>query len=159
MELTQLQELIAQIQQLQSIMIDVTTGARIQDKEDEYTELYRKVELEIYSLQEKGWSISNPNSFKSLWKWHEYYSLSPELDKTHLRQAHVHDIYDSVLEQLEHASYKQIVAASPAETLQELEPSQLKVLISDIENLKEVMTIATDKREIEYEEEGYPYRG
>ncbi|WP_041918504.1 hypothetical protein [Gloeocapsa sp. PCC 7428] len=65
-----LEQLVQKIQYLQSIMEDVATGqARIQDADDEYKRLYMEVSSELESLQEEGFNISNPNSFRSLWDW------------------------------------------------------------------------------------------
>lgn len=114
MEPEQLEEFITKIKKLQSIMIDVATGTRIEHEEEEYTELYREVALRFELLQEAGVSISNPNEFRSLWDWYDYWSS--ELDGTYAaRRKYIRDLYVSVAEPIEKSLYKQKVQATSSE--------------------------------------------
>ncbi|MBW4683079.1 MAG: serine protease [Microcoleus vaginatus WJT46-NPBG5] len=114
MEPAQLEEFLAKIKKLQSIMIDVATGTRIEHEEEEYTELYREVALRFELLQEAGLSISNPNEFRSLWDWYEYWSS--ELDGTYAaRRKYIRDLYVRVAEPIEKSLYKQKVQATSSE--------------------------------------------
>lgn len=115
MEPAQLQEFLTKIQKLQSIMIEVATGgSRIQSEEEEYTELYREVALRFELLQEAGLSISNPNEFRSLWNWYDYWSS--QLDGTYAaRRRYIRDLYVSVVEPIEKSLCKQRVQATSSE--------------------------------------------
>jgi hypothetical protein len=95
-------------------MSDVATGTRIEHEEEEYTELYREVALRFELLQEAGLSISNPNEFRSLWDWYDYWSS--ELDGTYAaRRRYIRDLYISVVEPIETSLYKQKVQATSSE--------------------------------------------
>ena len=63
------EELIAQVQSLQTMLIDVGTGnRRIQDTEGEYTQLRSQVSQKL-----RGFNIADGNSFLSLWDWYNYW--------------------------------------------------------------------------------------
>lgn len=115
MEPAQLQDFLTKIQKLRSIMIEVATGeSRIEHEEEEYTELYREVALRFELLQEAGLSILNPNEFRSLWDWYDYWSS--ELDGTYAaRRRYIRDLYVSVVEPIETSLYKQKVQATSSE--------------------------------------------
>ena len=66
MEPELVEELSTNIKKLQSIMIDVVTGVKIQDKEEDYTKLYQEVASQIVDLQDEGYKIENPNSLSLL---------------------------------------------------------------------------------------------
>jgi hypothetical protein len=115
MEPEQFEEFLTKIQKLQSIMTEVATGeSRIEYEEEEYTELYREVALRFELLQEAGLSISNPNQFKSLWDWHDYYSSQLD-NKYAARRKYIHDLYVSVAEPIEKSLYKRRVQATSSE--------------------------------------------
>src|SRR4028118_977579 len=111
----QLEEFLTKIQKLQSIMIEVATReSEIEYEEEEYTELYREVALRFELLQEVGLSISNPNRFRSLWDWCDYYSS--QLDNTYAaRRKYIRDLYVSIAEPIEKSLYKQRVQATSSE--------------------------------------------
>lgn len=115
MEPEQLDEFLTKIQKLQSIMIEVATGeSRIDDEEEEYIELYREVALQIELLQEAGLAISNPNHFRSLWDWYDYWSS--QLDRKYAaRRKYIRDLYISVADPIEKSLHKQRVQATSSE--------------------------------------------
>jgi hypothetical protein len=154
-ETAQLEELLENIQQLQQIMIDVATGkSRIQDEEEDYTELYQEVELNIEILQDDGLAISNPNNFSSLWDWCRHWKS--QLDEAPSRRKYVYDRYTDIIDQIETALHKHRITASPEEIVHELEPTRLERLITKIQQLQEIMiAVATGESEIEEEEERY----
>jgi hypothetical protein len=151
----QLEELLNNIQQLQEIMINVATGkSRIQDEQEDYTELYQEVELQIEILQDDGLAISNPNSFSSLWDWCHYWKS--QLDEAPSRRKYVYDRYTDIIDQIESALHKHRIAASPEELVHELEPARLERLLTKIKQLQEIMiAVATGESEIEEEDEKY----
>jgi hypothetical protein len=154
-ETTQLEELLKNIQQLQETMINVATGkSQIQDEEEDYTELYQEVELQIEILQEDGLAISNPNTFNSLWDWCRHWKS--KLDEAPSRRKYVYDRYTDIIDQIESALHKHRIAASPEELVHELEPARLEKLLTKIQQLQEIMiAVATGESEIEEEEERY----
>jgi uncharacterized protein (TIGR02391 family) len=100
-----LEKLVQKIHELQTLMVAVGTGeARIQEKDDEYKKLYMEVSLELESLQSKGFSVDNPNSFRSLWDWYSYWSAN--LGSYALRRQHVRELYEKVLTPFENTLYK-----------------------------------------------------
>src|SRR4051794_24537480 len=102
MQSTELKELLKNIQKLQSIMIAVATNSqeyRIQDKEDEYTELYQEIKSQIEDLQYQGFAIENPNNFHSLWDWYRYWKS--KLSKSAFRGGYIHNLYQNVCNQID----------------------------------------------------------
>ncbi len=91
----QVQELVARLNWLHDTMIDVATGrVPIQEKNDEYKHVFAQVDTAIELLQDKGVSISNPNSFKSLWDWYKYWSQ--HLSTYQARREYVGEIYQNI---------------------------------------------------------------
>jgi S1-C subfamily serine protease len=159
MEPELLEELLTNIQKLQSIMIDVATGeSRIQDKEEDYTKLYLKVASQIADLQDDGHKIENPNNFQSLWVWHRHWK--PNLNGYASRGAFIHDLYKSVFNEIDIALCQHHVKVTSLEALDhELEISRLEELIAKIEHIKKIMIEVATQRDptsqIQYEEEDY----
>ena len=94
-----IQETIAKIKQLQLLVCSIFNGSRIQNKQDEYAQLYGEINLEINLLQEEGLPISNPNNFSSLWDLYNH--CSSETEKRTSRQVCIYELYDTVLNKLE----------------------------------------------------------
>lgn len=153
MKSQKIQETIAKIKQLQLLVCSIFNGSRIQNKQDEYTQLYEVINLEINLLQEEGLPISNPNNFSSLWDLYNH-CLS-ETEKRTSRQVYIYELYETVLNQLEIIFGKQYAENSLDKFTQELKPSRIEALISRIDELKETLAVATKKSEIQYDEEAY----
>ena len=153
MELQKIQETIATIKQLQLLVSEIFNGSQIQNKQDEYAQLYKKIKLEINLLQEEGLSISNPNKFSSLWELYNHCKY--ETENRSSRQICIYELYETVLNQLEIILGEQYAENSLDKFTQELKPSRIEALILKVEELKEILAIATKKSEIQYEEEGY----
>jgi len=57
------------VKKIKDLMIEVSTGkARIEDKNDEYQELYSLLSAEFIKLEKP-----NPNQFSDLWEFHQYW--------------------------------------------------------------------------------------
>ncbi|MDF5732636.1 MAG: hypothetical protein PUP92_32745 [Rhizonema sp. PD38] len=158
MEPELVEELSTNIKELQSIMIDVATGVKIQDKEEDYTKLYQEVASQIVDLQDEGYKIENPNKFESLWEL--YYQKLSKLDGRASRAGFIHDLYTSILNQIDIAwCQHHVKVSSPEALVHELEKPQLEELITKIEQIKKIMIgVATERDhiyQIQYEEEDY----
>lgn len=89
-------ELLGQVQRLRSMLTDVGTGQlRIQDGEADYTSLRSVVSAELRAL-----SIADPNSFHSLWDWYGYWKAN-DLNSYQSRREYVSTLYRPVIEALE----------------------------------------------------------
>lgn len=120
LEPARLEELLAKIQQLQEIMIAVSTGeTELPEEEEGYAELYQEVTSHLRSLQEAELPILNPNHFRSLWHWHSYWSL--QLDGYPSRREYVHNLYSTVIKPIEKALKRhRLKATSQGELVQNL---------------------------------------
>lgn len=111
-----LEQLVQKIHELQTLMVTVATGeARIQEKDDEYKQLYMEVSLKLESLQNEGFNVDNPNSFRSLWDWYNYWSAL--LDTYALRRQYVGELYEKVLTPFENTLYKHRANSMSSEEL------------------------------------------
>ncbi len=161
MQSTELEELLKNIQKLQSIMIAVATNSqeyRIQDKEDEYTELYQKIKSQIEDLQYQGLAIENPNIFHSLWDWYRHWKS--KLSKSAFRGGYIHNLYQNVCNQIDIALCEHYVKVTSPEVLDnEFEPTQIEELKAKIEKLQGIMIeVATESNTIsliQYNDENY----
>jgi uncharacterized protein (TIGR02391 family) len=100
-----LEQLVQKIHEVQKLMETVATGEpRIQEKEDEYKQLYMEVRLKLESLQNEGLNVDNPNSFRSLWDWYSYWSAN--LGSYSERRQYVRELYEKVLTPFEDTLYK-----------------------------------------------------
>ena len=105
MKSEQLERLLKKIRQIQSIMVDVSTGGSLlQDREDEYIVEYLDIENEIESLAKAGLSLRHSNSFRTLWDWYGYWSSRlPSYDS---RRQYVQDLYALLVNPIESALHK-----------------------------------------------------
>lgn len=116
MKSEQLERLLKKIRQIQSIMVDVSTGGSLlQDREDEYIVEYLDIENEIESLAKAGLSLRHSNSFRTLWDWYGYWSSRlPSYDS---RRQYVQDLYAPLVNPIESALHKHRVDETPLEDL------------------------------------------
>ncbi|MEG3837395.1 TIGR02391 family protein [Microcoleus sp. AT8-A4] len=111
-----LEQLVQKISELQTLMVTVATGeARIQEKDDEYKQLYMEVSLKLESIQNEGFNVDNPNSFRSLWDWYNYWSA--HLGTYALRRQYVGELYENVLTPFENTLYKHRANSMSSEEL------------------------------------------
>jgi uncharacterized protein (TIGR02391 family) len=104
MDPRQLESLLANIWQIQSIMLSVSTGeAMIQEKEDEYIQLYLDITSEIAVLAKAGVILPSNNPFRSLWDWHGYWSS--KLPTYASRRQYVLELYAPLVNPLESVLY------------------------------------------------------
>jgi hypothetical protein len=153
MDFQNIQNFITKIRHLQFIVSEIFNGTRIQKKQEEYAQLYKEIQSDINLLHKEGIPISNPNNFSSLWDL--YHHCSSERERRTSRQVCIYELYGNVLSQLEITFGRRYVEASLDNFIQELDPSHLEATIARINELKEILSVATRKSEIQYEEEGY----
>lgn len=154
-----IEELLTQVQQLQLIMIAVSTGKlKIHEKEKEYTLLYKNIVDLMESLEEEGVYIENPNNFKSLSNWRVHWS---SLKSGYASKAgYIHDLYTSVFNQIDLISCQRYIKdKSQEELVDEWQISRFEYLIAKIKQLKLTMlSVATQGQPVELvksEDEGY----
>jgi nucleoside phosphorylase len=158
MEISEIEEILSKIQNMQSIMIAVATReAEIQDIEGNYKKLFQEVDFDLEPLGEDNPTISNPNSFKSLWDWYNYWSsnLSSYAD----RRKYVYDLYIDLIDTIEQSIQGQVCQDEPdiSNEIKIILPENLKILLVKIQELQLIMvTVATtDSSSIQVEEESY----
>jgi S1-C subfamily serine protease len=139
MDSTEIEELLENIQELQSILIGVATGEyRIQEKDEEYKQLSQEISSQIEDFQYEGLQIENPNNFQSLWDWHKYYKS--KLRKSALRAGYIHNLYQDICSQLDLVLYTNYIESASPEILNKvLEPAKIQELKSKIEQLQSLM--------------------
>ena len=116
MKLVQLENLLKKIKEIQSIMVDVSTGeSLIQEKEDEYIVIYLDITADIESLAKDGLALSHNNSFRTLWDWYGYWSS--RFPSAASRRQYVGDLYAPLVNPIESALHKHRVDKTPLEDL------------------------------------------
>lgn len=74
MKVTQLENFIERIHQIQFLMISVSAKVEdIKNVEREYVSLHNEIILDIEIFQEKDILIIHSNEFLSLWGWYKYW--------------------------------------------------------------------------------------
>jgi AbiJ N-terminal domain 4 len=102
MTTSDVEEVIAQVQSLRTILIDVGTGKRsIQDAEGDYNQLRSWVSQKLHGL-----NIADGNSFFSLWDWYNYWKENG-LSSYQSRRNYINGIYNPVLAALEKWGFQQ----------------------------------------------------
>jgi len=87
-------------------MLSVSTGeATIQEKEDEYIQLYLDITTEIDVLVRAGVILPHNNPFRSLWDWHGYWSS--KFPTYASRRQYVLELYAPLVNPLESVLYNQ----------------------------------------------------
>lgn len=116
MKLAQLETLLKKIRQIQSIMVDVSTGkSLIQEKEDEYIVIYLDIAADIESLTKDGLALSHRNLFRTLWDWYGYWSS--KLPSYPSRREYVRELYAPLVNPIESVLHKHRVDKTPLEDL------------------------------------------
>ncbi|MEH1966902.1 trypsin-like peptidase domain-containing protein [Nostoc sp.] len=161
MVITQIEELLTKIQQLQSIMIAVATDAYrnpIREKEKSYTKLYKDVVDLIEFLEEEGVIIENHNPFKSLLDWRDRWS---SLERGYASKGrYVHNLYNTSLNQIDIVLCQHhIKGKSHQQLVEEWQISKFEDLIAQIKKLKGIMISVAIQRDpidlINYEDKDY----
>ncbi|MEH1951025.1 MAG: trypsin-like peptidase domain-containing protein [Nostoc sp.] len=154
-----IEELLTKVQQLQLMMIEVSTGKlKIYEKEKEYTLLYKNIADLMEFIEEEGVYIENPNNFKSLSSWRDRWS---SLKSGYASKAgYIHDLYTSVFNQIDLISCQRYIKdKSQEELVDEWQISRFEYLIAKIKQLKLTMlSVATQGQPVELvksEDEGY----
>ncbi|MEH2329112.1 trypsin-like peptidase domain-containing protein [Nostoc sp.] len=154
-----IEELLTKVQQLQLIMIAVSTGEfKIHEKEKNYTLLYKNIADLMESLEEEGVYIENPNNFKSLSNWRDRWS---SLKSGYASKAgYIHDLYTNLFNQNNIILYQHYIKdKSQEELVYEWQISRFESLIAKIKQLKLTMlSVATQGQPVELvksEDEGY----
>ena len=116
MKLKQLERLLEKIKQIQSIMVDVSTGGSLlQDREDEYIAIYLDISAEIESRAKAGLPLLHSNSFRTLWDWYKYWSS--KLPFYDVRRQYVGELYAPLVDLIESALNKHRMDKTPLEDL------------------------------------------
>ncbi|AFY30833.1 trypsin-like peptidase domain-containing protein [Calothrix sp. PCC 7507] len=141
MIIAKIEELLTKIQQLQSIMIAVSTDSYhnpIREKEKLYTKLYREIVDIIEFLAEEGVLIENHNPCKSLSDWRDRWStLERGLAS---KGGYVHDLYNTTFQQIDNVLFQHnIIGKSQQQLVDEWQISQFENLIAKIKKLKGIM--------------------
>lgn len=93
--LTTKDNILTDIDFLKNTMISVSTGGqRIQEVNDEYKEIYYRVNHAIHKL-----NFQNPNPYKDLWDW--YGKWSSTFSTYRERRAFIREMYNSLIQILE----------------------------------------------------------
>jgi len=152
MEVNQIEETLEKLQQLKSIMIATATGeTQIQKVEETYVEIYKEVDLDIELLREEEVTISNPNSFASLWDWYNYWSAN--LGDYASRRKYVFDLYTDIIDSLECTFQSGTSPSTTNSSTSILEPEKLENLLNKIQELQTIMVnVATGASFIQAEE-------
>ena len=109
-------------------MLSVSTGeATIQEKEDEYIQLYLDITTEIDALAKTGVTLPHKNPFRSLWDWHGYWSS--RLPTYASRRQYVLGLYAPLVNPLESVLYNH-----------RLDRAELKDLARGLAKLAETQT-------------------
>jgi uncharacterized protein (TIGR02391 family) len=88
-------ELLAFVNKLEEILINVSTGSTmIKEVEEEYKEIYYKVAAELDRRE-----VKNPNNYSSLWDFYNYWS--DNLPSYQSRRKHVRDMYKDIQDNLQ----------------------------------------------------------
>ncbi|MEH1883261.1 trypsin-like peptidase domain-containing protein [Nostoc sp.] len=131
---------------------------KINEKEKEYTLLYKNIADLMESIEEEGVYIENPNNFKSLSNWRDRW---PSLKSGYASKAgYIHDLYTSVFNQIDLISCQHYIKdKSQEELVDEWQISRFEYLIAKIKQLKLTMlSVATQGQPVELvksEDEGY----
>ncbi|WP_414752674.1 trypsin-like peptidase domain-containing protein [Anabaena sp. CCY 9910] len=141
MIIAKIEELLTKIQQLQSIMIAVSTDSYrnpIREKEKPYTKLYKDITDILEFLAEEGVLIENHNPCKSLLDWRDRWStLERGLAS---KGAYIHDLYNTTFQQIDNILFQyNIIGKSQKQLVDEWQISQFKHLIVKIKKLKGIM--------------------
>ncbi|MEH2303248.1 MAG: trypsin-like peptidase domain-containing protein [Nostoc sp.] len=154
-----IEELLTKVQQLQLIMIAVSTGElKIHEKEKEYTLLYKNIADLMESIEEEGVYIENPNNFKSLSDWRDRWS---SLERGYASKAgYIHNLYTTFFNQIDIVLCQHYVKGkSHQQLVEEWQISQFEHLIVEIKKLKGIMISVAIQGETVYliksEEENY----
>lgn len=90
--------ILENVRLMKALLIQVATGERrIQDAENEYTQLRGKVATELEST-----GLTNPNKFQSLWDWYGYWKAN--LSTYQSRRDFVNSQYSPTIDALEQAA-------------------------------------------------------
>lgn len=92
---TDKQNVLESIERIKEIMIDVATGTRIQQHDEEYKEIYKTLDAWLNKLK-----LTNPNNFETLWQWYTRWSQD-DLPSYASRRVFVHGLYKDLCEILE----------------------------------------------------------
>jgi nucleoside phosphorylase len=157
MEITEIEELLKKLQDMQSIMIAVATReVSIQEIEEKYVKLFGEVDLDIELLEEENSLVTNPNSFKSLWDWYNYWSS--DLGKYADRRKYVYDLYADLIDILEQSIQGQAHQdeLENSNNIKMTSPDNLESLVVKIQELQSIMiAVATGSSSIQAEEDSY----
>jgi SEFIR domain len=155
MESEQLASLLANIRNIQSLMILIALREKnIQNEDANYKNIYEQLAFEIDMLHDEGFKADSLKDFQSLWDWYNHYSSS-EMDYIE-RGAYVHDLYDEVISEAEVSLCNlHFLCISQSQSISELSYSACEELKIKIEKLKSILLSTTKIDKIRAQEEAY----
>lgn len=121
------EDLQKNIEYLRNVMVAVATGGRIQEAEEEYKLIYKKVSSALKILD-----IENPNPYRSLWDW--YGKWRNDFPTYQERRNYIREMYDSIISLFTESENERIV--------------DVKVNLTDWDKIKRGVT-EIKKREIQ----------
>lgn len=131
--------LLEQLDRIQEILIDVATGVKIQELENEYSNLLDQVEIKVEILKEEGFLASYPKPFEDLWKWYHYYKDNQY--KQAQRGKFIYDYYDNFCGELELEIGKDFLADTLDFSSEQNSKSEgIRLILNNIEKLSEHLT-------------------
>jgi hypothetical protein len=155
MESEQLASLLANIRNVQSLMILIALREKnIQSEDENYKSLHEQITFEIDMLHDEGFKAASLKDFQSLWDWYNYYSSS-EMDYVE-RGAYVHDLYNEVISEAEVSLCDlRFSCMSQSQSISELSSSACEELKIKIEKLKSILLSTTKIDKLRAQEEDY----
>ncbi|GAP98056.1 WD-40 repeat protein [Leptolyngbya sp. NIES-2104] len=131
----------------------VATGTPWHEKDEQYSSLYRKVELEIEEFPGEGILINNPNPFSSLRAAKDHlFSVAGQYVP---RRRYIYELYSDLINELDHALYQSQTAPQRENFLSCL-VEKLHHLTENFQELQEILiAVATQKSNLDHEDEGY----
>lgn len=154
MKVTQLENFIERIHQIQFLMISVSAKVEdIKNVEREYVSLYNEIILDIEIFQEEDILIIHSNEFLSLWSWYKYWKEN--LIDYASRFQYIYDLYINIIKVIEpilQDLYNHNHFGNDANKA--INPEVLKSLVERVDQLQDLMmNVANsyDRTKLEYD--------
>lgn len=156
-EIKQLEEILPKIHKLQDFMVSVAT-AKLEKNEVSklYSEIYLDVDCNIDLLIDDGVPIQNPNSFRTLDEWKNYYRISIE-NTYSVRRKYIYDLYADLVIFINDYLQKKALQQSSIVDLSNFTSNILSSIIDDSQKIQKTLTIisTTNLSDIDIEEQEY----
>jgi nucleoside phosphorylase len=145
MKVNVLEEILAKVRRLQSLMLAIATKKDdIENIKEIYSSLYKETISDIEFLSEEGIIVSNTNPFSSLWDWYKFYWNQNQW-QFDARCNYIYNCYKPVIETLENEINSRRRSCSTGESDSFVNSDGLSHLINDIEKIQSIMKSASNK--------------